>query len=219
MIRSNILTSVVLVFCLGIITATKVYLSPFSSPSSQTYFINPSQYLEYFTFGYNELVADLLWLRTIQDVDHCDHEIKDGEKCANSWVFKMVDKVTDLSPHFRIIYATVPLLLAISINDTQGAVQLQEKGLIHFPKDWPILYRGGYLYLYETENKEKAAELFVRAQQNGAPDWLASLANRLYTEVGRLELAEKIIKDFEEKGLDPALLKRMQDRMKGIKGN
>lgn len=193
--------------------STKIYLKPYKSPSSYTYFINPSPYLEYFTFGYSDLIADLLWLRTIQDVDHCDRELKPKESCTNSWVFRMVDKVTDLSPRFRIIYATVPLLLSIAINDANGAIKLLEKGLIYFPNDWPILYRGGYLYLFEKDDKVKAADYFLRAQKNGAPDWLASYATRLYSEAGRLELAQKILEEYQEKGFSPALIERMKARL------
>ncbi len=195
------------------IAATKLYLQPYKSPSAFTYFVSPTPYLEDFTFGYKELVADLLWLRTVQDIDHCERILKPNEVCTNSWVYKMVNKVTDLSPHFRIIYATAPLLLAITVNDTPGAVAILERGLKYFPNDWPILYRGAYLYVFEVGDKVKAAEYFVRAQKNGAPDWLASYATRLYTEAGRLEMAEQLVRDYEKTGIPPELLQRMRDRL------
>lgn len=198
---------------MSLIVATKIYLKPYKSPSSYTYFINPSPYLEHFTFGYKELVADMLWLRTIQDVDHCERDLKEKEVCANSWVYRMVDKVTDLSPKFRIIYATVPLLLSIAINDLDGAILLLEKGLKYYPNDWKILYRGGYLYLFEKGDKVTAANYFLRAQKNGAPDWLATYATRLYTEAGRVELAQKLVDEYKEKGFPEGLLERMKARL------
>jgi hypothetical protein len=203
----------VLLFCMGAVVISKSYLKPFKSPSAHTYFVNPSPYLEHMTFGYRELVADLLWLRTIQDVDHCERPLKDKELCTHSWVFKMVDKVTDLSPQFRIIYATVPLLLAITVNDIQGAIELLDKGVRYFPNDWPILYRGGYLYLYERGDKTKAAEYFLRAQKSGGPDWLATLATRLYSESGRLEMVQQLVKEYEQLGFPPGLLARMRERL------
>jgi tetratricopeptide (TPR) repeat protein len=125
----------------------------------------------------------------------------------------MVDKVTDLSPQFRIIYATVPLLLAITVNDIQGAIELLDKGVRYFPNDWPILYRGGYLYLYERGDKTKAAEYFLRAQKSGGPDWLATLATRLYSESGRLEMVQQLVKEYEQLGFPPGLLARMRERL------
>lgn len=197
-----------------IIIVTRIYLASYKSPSSSVHFISPAPYLEHFTFGYKDLIADLLWLRTIQDLDHCERPLSKDEVCSNSWVYNMVDKITDLSPHFRIIYATVPLLLSMTVGDSNGAILLLDKGLQYFPNDWPILYRGGYLYLFEEGNKVKAAEYFTRAQKNGAPDWLASYAARLYSESGRYEMAEQLIKDYEQSGLPEDLLERMKDHLK-----
>ncbi len=202
-----------LFICIFLIFFTNLYLRPFKSPSSETYFINPTANLEYFTFGYRELVADILWLRAIQDLDQCERKLGPDEECTRSWVYRMTDKVTDLSPKFRIIYATVPLLLAIGIKDTVGAIELLDKGLKYYPNDWPILYRGGYLYLFEKGDRIKAAEYFIRAQKNGAPPWLASFATRLYTEAGRWAMAEQLIKEYESTGLSEALLNRMRNQL------
>lgn len=196
-----------------LISISKVYLKPYKSPSHFTYFMNPSPFLEYFTFGYQDLVADLLWLRAIQDLDQCDRPVAKGEVCNHSWAFRMVNKVTDLSPRFRIIYATVPLILSLVVNDSEGAIQLLDKGLIYFPNDWRILYRGGYLYLFERGDKVKAADYFIRAQKNGGPDWLAAYATRLYSQAGRSELIQKVLSEYQEKGFSPELLKRMKERL------
>lgn len=199
---------------ISLIVGTKKYLNQYKSPSSSIYFITPAPYLEHFTFGYHELVADMLWLRTIQDIDRCERPVKKDEDCTNSWAYRMVDKVTDLSPKFRIIYATVPLLLSMTVGDARGSLLLLEKGLRYFPNDWPILYRGGYLYLFEEGDKVKSAEYFSRAQKNGGPDWLVSYATRLYSEAGRLELADKLIKEYEKSGLAEGLLKRMKAHLR-----
>ncbi len=211
--RTKICFAMMLILFIGLISITKIYLKPYKSPSHYIYFINPSPYLEYFTFGYQDLIADLLWLRAIQDLDQCDRPVSKEEPCNNSWAYRMVDKVTDISPRFRIIYATVPLLLSLVVNDSEGAIKLLDKGLIHYPNDWHILYRGGYLYLFEKGDKVKAADYFLRAQKNGAPDWLAAYATRLYSQAGRSELVQKVITEYQEKGFPPELLQRMKDRL------
>jgi hypothetical protein len=212
-VLKNWLTGFTLLFLCGLIGFTTSYLKPFKSPSASTYFISPSRYLEHFTFGYRELVADLLWLRVIQDMDQCERPLKEGEQCRLSWVYKMVDKVTDLSPKFRIVYATIPVVLAVVLQDGEGAVRLLDKGVSHFPNDWPILYRGGYLYLFEKEDKLKAAEYFLRAQKNGAPSWLASLATKLYSEAGRSEMAARLIQEYQQSGFPPGMIQRMRDHL------
>lgn len=199
--------------CSALIYTTKIYLNPYKSPSSFIYFVSPSSQLEHFTFGYQELIADYMWIRTIQDFDQCDHIIKENEECVNSWVYKMVDKITDLSPKFRIIYATVPMMMSIAIKDNAGAVRIVEKGLNYYPNDWPILYRAAYLYLFEKNDKKTAADYFVRAQKNGGPEWLASIGARLYSEAGRLELAKQLIDDYSKSGIPNELLQRMKDHL------
>lgn len=205
--------AMMLILFIGLISITKIYLKPYKSPSHYIYFINPSPYLEYFTFGYQDLIADLLWLRAIQDLDQCERPVGKNKLCNNSWAYRMVDKVTDLSPRFRIIYATVPLLLSLVVNDSEGAIKLLDKGLVYYPNDWHILYRGGYLYLFEKGDKVKAADYFLRAQKNGAPDWLAAYATRLYSQAGRSELVQKVLTEYQEKGFPPELLQRMKDRL------
>jgi len=192
---------------------TKLYGIGKPSTDLKSYYIRPAPYLEHFTFGYKDLVADLLLLRTIQDLDHCDRKISLEEKCTDSWVYNMVNKITDISPQFRIIYATVPLMLSMAVGDSQGAILLLEKGLRYFPKDWPILYRGGYLYLFDQKDKVKAAQYFSRAQLNGGPEWLASFATRLYTEAGQRELAQKLISEYEKGGISVGILQRMKSHL------
>jgi hypothetical protein len=208
-------SAVLILGCLvATVIGTRLYLREFKSPSSETYFVRPAPNIEYFTFGYRELMADMMWLRTIQDIDQCERSLAKEELCSNSWVYQMVNKITDLSPNFRIIYATVPILLAFVVTDVAGGVKLFDKGIKYFPNDWPILYRGGYLYLFNLEDKVKAAEFFVRAEKNGGPDWLASFATRLFTEAGREELAQHLISEYEKGGVPEGILRRMQDHLK-----
>lgn len=207
-----------ILICCAVVVATKIYLQPLKSPSAYTYFVNPQKNLEHFTFGYRDLVADLLWLRVIQDMEVCDRPLQNAQ-CPQSWVYRMVDKVTDLSPRFRIVYATVPLILSLSVRDSDGAILLFEKSLKYFPNDWPILYRGGSLYLFDRDDKLKAAEYFTRAEKNGGPGWLVSLATRLYTEAGRGELAERLIQDYENSGFTPGMIKRMREHLLSGKNN
>ena len=200
-----------LIFCLSGIALTRSYLKPFKSPSAYTYFVSPSRHLEHFTFGYRDLVADLLWLRVIQDLEVCDRKVTEDQLCSQSWVYRMVDKITDLSPQFRIVYATVPLLLAMSVNDPVGAINLFEKSLKYFPNDWPILYRGASLYLFYQGDKVAAADYLVRAQKNGAPQWLGSLAVRIYSEAGRAEFAERLVDEYKKMGFPQGMVERMNN--------
>lgn len=176
-------------------------------------FIAPPPHIERFVFDYNPVMADLLWLRTIQDLDHCENKDHLGRCRGNPWVYKMLESTTNLDPKYRIIYAAGGMVLSVLINDIKGATLLFNKGIQEYPKDWPILYRAGYHFLFEEDDQKKSAELFLRAAQNGAPDWLYSLSARLYTQSGATELANKIFEDLKQQGMGEHLIEQMRDRL------
>jgi len=175
----------------------------------------PPKGIVHFTFGQRELMADMYWLRLIQDFDYCEQKI-DQVNCANNgWVFHMLDLISDLSPHFRMPMAVGPLMLTIVVSDIQGASLMFDKAVSLFPNDWPILYRAAYHAMLEENNKPKAADLLQRAARNGAPSWLYSLSARLYTDSGQKELASGLLRELEQSGnVDDALLNRIREKVK-----
>lgn len=179
----------------------------------QRHLIPPPNGIEHITFGMKEQTADGLWIRAIQDFDYCEQKLDQVNCQNNGWVWQMLDTVTNLAPQFRIVYATGTLALSVIVSDIQGASKLFDKAVKAFPKDWPILYRAAYHALYEENNKEKAAELLIRTAQNGGPDWTYSLAGKLYTQAGKLELTEKLIQDLISQEAPEALIEHMKKRL------
>lgn len=180
-------------------------------------FISPPPMIENLSFGFNESIADILWIRSIQDFSYCDQQITQKICKNNSWLYKMLDAVTNLAPQFRVPYAVGSLALTVIITDVDGATQIFEKGIKAFPNDWPILYRAAYHYLYEVKDKKRAAELLIQAGQNGAPPWVFTLAGRLYSDTGHTELAEALLQEMSNTEQDPILIKRLRDKIDSIK--
>lgn len=181
--------------------------------------IAPPPYIERMSFGYQESIADIMWIRAIQDFDYCDQEIAAKVCVNNSWLYKMLDTVTNLSPHFRTPYAAGALALTVIISDIDGATKIFDKGVKEFPNDWPILYRAAYHYLYEVKDKKRAAELLIQAGQNGAPPWVFSLAGRLYSDSGHLDLAQSLLAEMKRNNQDPVLIKRLEDKIESLKAS
>lgn len=179
--------------------------------------LSPPAGAERFSFGYSETIADLLWIRSIQDFDFCDKFISKNQCKNNSWLFRMLDAVTNFSPYFRMPYAVGGLALTVIISDIDGATKIFDKGVKAFPRDWPILYRAAYHYLYEVKDKKRAAELLIQAGQNGAPPWVFTLAGRLYSDSGHTELAEALLQEMINTEQDPHLIKRLRDKIDSIK--
>jgi hypothetical protein len=177
-------------------------------------FLVPPAHLKLFTFGFRENVSDSLWLRLIQDIDHCEHGRKDG-LCREDkgWVFHMLDAVTSISPRFRSPYAFGGSVLSVLISDVEGARIIHDRGVEQFPTDWYILYQAAYHYLNEVKEPERAAELLIQAGKNGAPGWVFSLAAKLYTAEGKAFLAKTVIEDMLRKDPDSRFAPRLRQRL------
>lgn len=201
---------------LAIAFTSKSYLDVSATPRQ---LIPPPPMIDRMDFGYSEAIADIMWIRTLQDFDYCDQEIAERVCKNNSWLFKMLDAITDLSPKFRMPYAAGALALTIIITDIDGATAIFDKGVRAFPNDWPISYRAAYHYMYEVKDNKRAAELLIQAGKNGAPPWVFTLAGRLYSDAGNLELAESVLQDMIQTKQDPVLIKRLQDKIQTMKKN
>jgi hypothetical protein len=192
-----------------------------SSAKSGSYLVPPPEYIEFFHFGFRESVADSFWLRWIQDSDTCQTYLTplvivgDAENasqalqtdlvtiprhkiCDHSWGFKMLDAVTKLAPKFEMPYLAGASALAILVEDYAGATVIYERGLHEYPGNWQLLYRAAFHYQFNLKDLPRAAELLLRAADLGAPVWIRSLASRLYSSVGQLELGLSVLMSYRK---------------------
>lgn len=174
--------------------------------------------MKHFTFGMKEQIADVLWLRSVQDFDYCENNTAPQMCTQEGWLFRMLDMIGELSPSFRMPMATGPLALTVIVNDLKGAGLLFDRAVKNFPKDWPILSRAAYHALYEEQDKEKAARLMRQAADSGAPGWYYMLATTLYSESGKITVAEALMEQLAtDPKTDPKLLEAMAKRLKELK--
>lgn len=205
--------AMVFFFCLGCLVATRFDVESVTL-SSRRELLAPPKDLQYFTFGYREAIADMLWLRSIQDFDFCEKVVRKDLCQGRGWLYQMLDLITDLSPKFHIAYSAGAIALTIIISDIEGASKLFDKAVINFPDDWRLLYKAAYHAIYEEKNKAKAAVLVERAARLGAPEWVYSLAANLYTESGQKTIAIKLIEELEATGrYNPRILNRMRKKV------
>ena len=164
-----------------------------------TYIIPPKE-MVHFSFGFEEAMASLMWVRLLQDIDICEqnqkplsynpaNSIEDilsaeivESRCNEGWVYHMLDRITDFSPKFLYAYVHGGLLLSILVDDREGARQIFEKGLEVFPDHYNLNYHAAYHYLAEVRNPGRAAELMKKTHELGGPAWLSlsALCRRWY---------------------------------------
>ncbi len=226
--------SVPFILTLLAFAALTVVLHPKTAPTAENKFLAPPpEHIEHFHFGFRESMADSLWLRWIQDNDSCQtylaparpllvvQEDKDDvlitnprhKICDQSWGFKMLDAVTRLAPKFLMPYIAGAITLSVVVEDYQGASIIFERGLNEYPKDWSLLYRAAYHFLYDRKDYPKAASLLERSAANGAPQWVHSLAARIYSRAGQLELGLESLLIYRKTLDNPVAIKQVEARI------
>jgi hypothetical protein len=206
--------------------------------SDKAFLAPPPEHIEYLSFGFKESMADSLWLRWIQDADTCytywapSGDIPAGSGAANhdrltsnprhkicddSWAFKMLDAITRLDPRFKMPYTLGASALSVLVEDYKGASVLFDRGTRVYPNDWLISYRAAYHFLFDQKDLEKSAKLLVSAADKGGPFWLRSLAARLYTRTGQLELGIVALENYRKSFTKNEQLKAIDERIAKMK--
>jgi hypothetical protein len=163
-------------------------------PAAQLVYLPDARLLRPLVLGYQNVLADLIWFRTISYF---------GEHYQNdhvyAWLARMCDVVTDLDPRAEHVYRFCGLMLPWEAGEVDAGIRLLEKGIRVFPESWTLHYDLGIVrYLFRHDYAGAADALRQAAALPGAPPMIAGIAAR-----------------FEVHGYDPAtaiqVLTRMRD--------
>lgn len=195
------------------------------SANRQILYAPPAE-AKFFAIGYSEQLADSFWLRVLQDIDLCEQNLapvdaqREGKghvaNCDRGWVYHILLTVFESAPRWNLPARIGPMLLSVIVDDINGATILFKKAVENFPNDWVVLYRAGYHFLYETDDKLLAAQLYERAANNGAPSWAKSLSAKLYSETGKNIVARTIILDALNSQPAPHVRDKLLERLKKV---
>lgn len=201
--------------------------------SEENVYVVPPKEMVHFSFGFEQAIAAIMWLRLLQDIDICTQGEKKsysigssldavlGEtlpksRCHEGWVYHMLDRITDFSPQFLYAYSHGGLILSIIVDDREGARKIFEKGLKEFPDHYNLNFNAAYHYLLELQNPTRSAELMLQTYKLGGPPWLPLLASRLYVRGGMREAGITILSELIEDNPDSAFVEIAQSRLEGM---
>ncbi len=205
----------------------------------------PPKDLKYFTLGYQEVFADVLWIRSLQDIDLCGKgaEVRAAEvkpmpkktlydsiqasepipadqfnitRCQDGWSARMMDAVTELAPRFKMPYLVGGTILSVVVHDNIGAAKIFKKGVERFPEDWTMSYRAAYHFLAGLADYKTASELLIQSGKHGAPKWVFGLAARLQTRTGQAILAKPVLEEAIAADPDSDWAGHLKDRLKEV---
>ena len=132
----------------------------FRSIEETLYF--PSSTLRKISLGYNELLADVYWLRALQYFGGTKFQDIDSRE-----LYKYFDILTDLDPKFVNAYRYGGTFLAepppFGLGDIENGMKLFDKGRMSNPDNFRIPLEQGFVYYLNLKDYKKASALFKEA--------------------------------------------------------
>ncbi|MCH2172346.1 hypothetical protein MK489_16310 [Myxococcota bacterium] len=167
--------------------------------------------LRVLALGFERLVADLFWLRTVAYVGD-DEVAAVGYPAARD----LAQLVTDVDPAFTSVYVHMNTVLESLAGRPDAAIELLEKGMRHNDY-WRLNFLQGYNYFFHKRDYARAAEQMRLASEKGGPDYLPLLVTRLYTESGSLDTAISFVEARLAQALTPEESQMLEGRLQVLR--
>lgn len=149
-------------------------------------YIRSAEAIRRIALGFDALVADVYWIRTIQYYGRQRLSRAPGER-DYTLLHPLLDLTTSLDPHFDIAYRFGAIFLSEPQPGGPGradlAQRLLEKGIAAQPDQWQFYHDIGFVHYWSLGDAATAAEWFRRAAERpNAPNWLAPVAAAMLTQ-------------------------------------
>lgn len=198
---------------MGLLIALQVSLKPWQETDKKLerlLYLPDAEYLKIASLGYREMIADLLWIQSIQVMGE-----KKVSESSGRWLYRALDIITTLDTKFVRAYEAGGLALTTLVVLPEESNQLMMKGMQHNPTEWKLPFLIGINYYYELYDDAKAAEYISQASRlPGAPSSLSTLAANLYVSGHSPQQAVDLLAALYEKATDESAKKLLEIRLK-----
>ncbi|GAB4325252.1 MAG: hypothetical protein Kow0059_21210 [Candidatus Sumerlaeia bacterium] len=158
------------------------------------YLPRDSGYVELFSLGYDMIMADFLWLRSIQAFG--GHWT--GDRNYES-IFNLFNIITDLDPLFIDAYLFGNMVIGEEAHKPDLALELINKGIIKsLNSTYQLGYFGGYFSYWDYGDAERARWYYRMATRApDCPDFVNRILGFMELKSGRYHVAfQKYLTDY-----------------------
>ena len=169
------------------------------------------------SLGFNGLVADWYWMRSLQYVGRKVLASGQGLQLDNLGTLNLkllaplLDTATTLDPQFMEPYEYAAIVLPTI--DVQEAIRITNKGIAANPSSWRLYQHLGYIY-WERRDYAAAQQTYSKgAKLPGAPAWMEAMAARMAAEGGSRGMAQEIYRRMYEQSGDDKVKEMARRRL------
>jgi hypothetical protein len=166
--------------------------------------ISSGSLLKKLSLGYDPLLADVYWTRTVQYYGE-----RAGQPDASfSLLAPLLNITTTLDPHLIVAYRFGAIFLSepepIGAGRTDLAVQLVKRGVAANPQEWRLNYDLGFLYYWRLKDYRDASAAFLAGSNVAdAPVILKLMAAAVAKDGGSVSISRMIFAELYESTKDP----------------
>ena len=159
-----------------------------SITQQQELLLRSGRLLKRLSLGYDSLLADIYWTRTVQ---YNGGVIARGDKDF-SLLAPLLDVTTDLDPRLDVAYRYGAIFLSEKVPAGAGrpdqAIALVRKGIAANPSNWRLYYDLGFVYYWYLRDYQQAAQTFWEGSKvTGAMPWMSAMAAHIAGSGGSRE--------------------------------
>ncbi len=157
-------------------------------------YIEDGELLKKALLGFENLAADLYWLRTVQYFGGKRRQVTDKRY---DLLAPLLEMTTTLDPNFKIAYSYGATFLSephpMGAGVPLKGIEHVDRGIANHPDYWRFYLDKGFIYAAFLHDYDKAAEAFLEGDKiPGAPYWMKNIASRILTEGGEREMAREL---------------------------
>lgn len=182
------------------------------APMESLLYIPSGKYLQPLALGYDQLLADLLWMKTLSYFG--GQYMTDKEY---PWLFHILNLIIDLDPRFGFPYYFGGTVLSLEANQVDRANKILERGMEAYPEKWNYPFIIGFNYFYHEKDAAKAAPYIEKASVlPNAPAFLKTMVGNLYAKAGKKQIAVNFYREAYRNTNDELIRQRIRERIDEI---
>ncbi len=167
-------------------------------------FLPEPEHLRMASLGFEEPVADLLWIRVA--LTFGERAGIDSRPAWTEWLRRMIRTVNALDPRWRTAYYYGGTLLRV-VGDIEGSDLVFDGGRTNLPDDAFFPFSLGMnAYLYRDDAVAAGVFLEEAAGRPGAPSWYAAAAAAMRARAGARAAGIRFLEEVRATSLDPAVV-------------